>query len=403
MLTKASILTAAKIGAAGVSAIWLFVAARELDVAAFGDLVLLLAMGAIAVQAADLGLTATVSADVARRPTAARQIAGAAARRRARSGVAAAAVVALAYLTAASRPSVLVALVFGASVAATSVHGVLATAWRAFGPIGVEVGTEVGSRALVLGVGVAVLAAGGGLLGAVAVYAAADVATLLLFAWRTSALPDDGSPPAPPDGSRSGLWWLAVAVPLANVYWRLDVWLLGVLGSASDLAHYGAAYKLLDASLLPALALASLVAPRVAATAPDLVVPLIRRAALLAVVSVLPIVVVGLVAPDRVLGALYGTSYRSGGELLTVLAMAAVPSAAVLVLTATVMVVDRRRYARAVFIALGLNVGVNLVAIPQWGARGAAWTTLASQLVLITLLWRSIASSPDRSRWGTVR
>ena len=258
---NATKLTAAKIVASAASAIWVFVAARQLPIDAFGDLALLLALGVIAVAVADLGLSIVVPELIGAQAAGPRHVALKAARLRAGSGAVASLVVGVAYLTVASDRSILIPLVFAGSIIVTAIHHAMAAALRAVGSVGTEAITDVGSRCLVLGAGWIVLNSGHGLLGVAAVYAIADVATVVVFTVVLRSRGDEGTlPPLP----IRAIWKLALIIPFATVYWRLDVWLLAAHRQQRRRREYGAAYKLLDAGLLPPLALASLVAVRAA-------------------------------------------------------------------------------------------------------------------------------------------
>jgi hypothetical protein len=60
------------------------------------------------------------------------------------------------------------------------------------------------------------------------------------------------------------------------------------------------------------------------------------------------------------------------------------------VLTSVLATRDPRGYSAAVAGALMLNAAANAVVLPHHGAIGAAWVTLASQVVFAAAMWRRL-------------
>ncbi len=237
------------------------VVAHLLPVAAFGDLALILALGAIFGIATDMGLTIVLAQTVAAEPSCGARALRLVVGRRLVAGVVASAVVALAYVTVASDRSLWVPLVFSVSILATTVYTSANAALRAAGQVAPEAVNEVVSRIAVLALGGVWLARGGGLLAAVAAYALADTASAAILA-VTAHHRLSGAAPTPAARAHFAMRQvapLAVFTLLATVYYRLNVWLLALLKDSSTVAHYAAAYRLLDGLLIPAGALAAIV------------------------------------------------------------------------------------------------------------------------------------------------
>ena len=397
-------LASGRVLAALTSAVWLMVAARFLPVDAFGDLALLLAIGAIFGIATDLGLTIVLAQVVASDTTMGPGAVTLVVRRRLVAGVIACGGVALGYLVAATDSSPIIPLVFSASILATAVHTSLTAALRAAGRVGPEALNEVISRCGVLAVGSVWLSRGGGLLAAVIVYAVADV--LSAIALSAVARRRLSGPAGPLDVS--GHFGLRAVAPLAvftlltTVYYKVDVWILALLRDSATVAPYAAAYRILDGLLLPAGALAALVVPRMVQTHNDDRRRNAARLTLAAVAVVAPgAVVVALVARPLMV-TLFGQPYASGGPVLVVLMASAVPGAAALVLSQAAALMARRRLAIVTVVALTANVVLNVALIPAYGAIGAAWAAVFSQVLLAVLLVVSlrqpssaVASLPD--------
>ena len=321
--------------------------------------------------------------------------------------------VAAAYLVAASDRSPLVPLVFSASVLATTAYTSAYAALRATGQVGPEVVNEVVSRLAVLALGTAWLARGrGGLLAAVTVYAAADVVSALALGAqarrrlaRSEPAPDVRAPLA-----LRAVAPLAIYAVLGTIYYKVDVWLLGLLRGSSTVAPYAAAYRLVDGLLLPAGALAALVVPRLARAGADDRRREVHRLAAVAVGLVTPAALGAAVLARPLMGLVFGGRYRAGAGALAVLTASVAPGAAVLVLSQGAAVVARSRLALVTAVSLAANVALNCMLIPLAGALGAAWATLVSQCLLAALLlhalgWRRAATAPsgDRGRRHPVR
>lgn len=381
-------LAAGRVVAALLSWVWLAVAARELPVGSFGDLALLLAIGSMSCAIADLGLPLVLMQVVAERPASARAALALTIRRRLGAGVGAAAVVAVAYSVATGRLSIAVPCAYGISLLATTVYTSVNAAMRAVGQPRAEAANEVLSRMAVLAVGWWWLASGGGLLAAVVTYAGADVASAaLLVAIAHRRLPVSAGTMDPDELSVRRAAPLALGGVLGTVYNRIDVWLLALMSGSLSVAAYAAAGRVLEGLLLPAGSLSALVVPNVA-RAPGSREAVLKRLTVRAVLLVAPLALaVGLLA-GPILGLAFGSPYRGGGGVLAVLMGAAVPGAVVLVAAPVAALGDPRRFVAEVAAGLALNLAANAALLPRYGAVGAAWATVVSQVVLSVRLWR---------------
>jgi O-antigen/teichoic acid export membrane protein len=371
--------------AAAVSAAWMVIAARALSLSDFADLALLSAVAVISVQLSDLGLTVRLPTAVARDPRSARGLVRAAMLRRAPFAFAAGGATAVAYWVAAQNPQPILAAAFALSVIATCAHQLLAASLRALERFGPEALGEPGSRVVVLALGAIAARTSAPMAGIGIAYALADLATLGLLA---SALMRS-TPPQPPEpavelGCGGGL---AISVPLGTAYWRLDAWLLGMVSTDRQLARYAAPYRLLDAALLPAMALSSAMISRAAVVPRAELLSVTAAAIRRCVATVLPFAVAAPVLGRAALGLLFGDRYESAGPVLAVLSIAALPSAAALVLTSVLATRDPRGYSVAVGGAVAINTSANLLVLPRHGAMGAAAVTLGCQVLFAGGMW----------------
>lgn len=246
-----------------------------------------------------------------------------------------------------------------------------------------------GQLLLALCVGASVLA-GGSLRTVLLGYIAANVITLCL----TAALVHShfGAVQLTPPSAKT--WRLArVAAPfgaltvLGLLHSKADTLMLYALSSSTAVATYESAYKLLEVSrflIRPAVTVFFPICAALAAREMWVEFRSAYRRLLAAagtagaVVAALVISLAGVVIP-----LVWGSRYVEAVPVLRILYLA-VP---VLYLQTVVLFIAgslhlERAALKATLAALASNVAINLVAIPRWGALGAAVTTLVTELGL---------------------
>ena len=197
--------------------------------------------------------------------------------------------------------------------------------------------------------------------------------------------------------------WL-FALSLAGLaHFSADTVMLGYMQPYEQVARYQAAATLLEASQFAVRPLTLILLPVCAALASRQQWDDLRRLMhrMFAGMAVLGVVAWGLVAllSLPIIRIVYTAAYDDSAEVLRVLYLS-VPglyAAAVAMLVASSTMGEKRA---VLIMAAGvtLNVALNLVAIPRYGALGAAWVTVASQtfvgLWLIGDAYRSVARRP---------
>lgn len=196
---------------------------------------------------------------------------------------------------------------------------------------------------------------------------------------------------------RARIWALvAAAIPLGLVmvlnglYFKLDGFLLSVLGTQDDLAVYGVAYKAFESlvilpelvmvTLLPVLAKLSFDSPRFQ--------ELVQKAYTSMTILALPLIGFAVIGSEAMV-ALAGPKYAEGGLVLALIMIGVAFSCVQGVFGNTLVTQGRAgvllKVSGAVLVANGL---INLAAIPLFGARGAAATLLASEALSFVLTIR---------------
>lgn len=205
---------------------------------------------------------------------------------------------------------------------------------------------------------------------------------------------------------------LAVALPLGvggllvTVYYRIDSVLVFQLAGKTEAGIYGAAYRFLDTLTFFPAAVISALMPVFAATYvtdPARTRALVQRAADLMVTLGAPAVAVALVLSPQIIELLFSDVYARSAEVLPIL-MASFLAICLGTLGGYLAPVVGLRWGIAAIagVCVVVNVGLNLVLIPRYGAVGAAWVTSATEGLSATLLlafsFRAMRFGPSPSR-----
>jgi len=197
--------------------------------------------------------------------------------------------------------------------------------------------------------------------------------------------------------------WLFVLSIAGLVHFAADTVMLGYLRPYAEVARYQAAAKLLEASQFVVRPLTLILLPVCAALAArqqwgDLRRLMHKMFAGMAVLGLVAWAFVALLSLP-IIRIVYTATYDDSARLLGVLYLS-VPGLYIATV-AMLLASSTMREKRAVFImasGVALNVALNVVAIPRYGALGAAWVTVASQtfvaLWLIGDAYRGVARHP---------
>lgn len=173
---------------------------------------------------------------------------------------------------------------------------------------------------------------------------------------------------------------IGVGLLLSALYFRIDVFLIEHWTGVEAVAHYSAVFRLVDAMRLVPAAVLTVVLPRLfGARDPQFA----RHLALgLTTFAVLITAITFPLAPGIVAWA-YGPAYAAAVELFQILLLSFPLLTLNYSLTHQLIGWDgQRHYARCCALALAANLALNAWLIPALGARGAAWATLGTEVVL---------------------
>ena len=175
---------------------------------------------------------------------------------------------------------------------------------------------------------------------------------------------------------------IGAGVLLSAIYFRCDVYFVSYWHGLEAVGMYNAVFRLVEAlRLLPAAALAVAFPALVRAADAR---PLRRLALTLTAGGLLTMVATFLAAPALV-QVIYGATYLPAAPALRILALALPLFFLNYALTHQVIAWDgQRAYAMITAAALVANIAGNMLLIPSQGMVGAAWSTLFTELVVMS-------------------
>ncbi|MBN2799776.1 MAG: flippase [Deltaproteobacteria bacterium] len=212
----------------------------------------------------------------------------------------------------------------------------------------------------------------------------------LILAWRRSggALPRWS-------GIRASVALARASVPFgvnslfAAIYLQADVLVLAALRGEDEVGMYRAAAVLIIQLPVLSSMLSTAVFPRIAKVSSDPVRVGDELAFMMRVMLLvgLPVAVGGMIVAEPLLVALVGEAYRAAAPALLIMLPVVLLSNFKVGISSTLTAVDRQGWRTAgAATAAFFNLGANFLVIPRWGFIGAAWTTLLTEFVQISLL-----------------
>ena len=402
LVARAATLASGRLAAAGLSAIWLVIAARLLSLSDFGDLSVILATTTVIISVSELGLQTSLGIHTAEHGRIERRSLLNSLRRRMPAAAAGALANWALYVAATHDTRWPIPALAAVSILGTPIYATILTSYRSLGLVKADALNEVLSRILVLAMGTVLLALGFGIIAAIGSYAAADAVSALVVAVgvaRKHVISDAGIPPV--DLRFRATLPLALVVIVLTVYNRLDTYMVALFKGSQDAGLYSAAYRFLDALTIPAIAAGALVLNlTMTQTAGQRLATLRKLAALTAALGGVTAVAGVFLAP-RLVVLLYGKPFAPAGTCAILLLLSAPPSFAAATVLPIVVPFDRAKTLITTTIVLGLNTICNLILIPIAGLNGAAIANLVAQLVLCRGIYRlAVAQGRRQSTAG---
>jgi O-antigen/teichoic acid export membrane protein len=183
---------------------------------------------------------------------------------------------------------------------------------------------------------------------------------------------------------------VGIAATLTFAYGRVDQILVYELApDAAEVGVYAAMYKILDNAGFVPMAVMVTLFPIMAGLYPA-DPPRLRRMMQMAI-DYLGFVALGglaltIAAAEPIVKLLFGAEFASGSTVLTILIAAFFPICIGNVAGNMVVAMDlQRRYIWLAALGLVFNLALNVALIPSYGIEAAAWVTLATELIVVSL------------------
>jgi O-antigen/teichoic acid export membrane protein len=183
---------------------------------------------------------------------------------------------------------------------------------------------------------------------------------------------------------------IAVSLVFTLLYFRIDILLLSILKTPDDVGIYSAAYRVLEALIFFPAAFIGVVFPRIAKYAkesPQKLSQLLSLLTDLMTVAVLPAVVGGTLLASTIVSMIGGEDFLISAATLRVLFLAIGIIFYGTLLGNSVVALGLQKKAMWAYAAgFVFNIAANLAVIPRYSYIGAAWTTVATELLVTAYL-----------------
>jgi O-antigen/teichoic acid export membrane protein len=193
---------------------------------------------------------------------------------------------------------------------------------------------------------------------------------------------------------------LAITYLLTTVYFKVDVPILQHFRSYAEVGWYTLAYKPFEALMFIPLTLRSVIFPVLSiykTSAPERVLATAEKFFKALAIIGWPITV-GLFLLTPQVNDLFQL-YPQSEAALHILSLAVFFAFIENTFSATFNAIDRQKtYAYIALTGLGVNVVLNVIVIPSFGYIGASWSTVATEVAMVTMGWFVL-----RARLGTLR
>ncbi len=181
---------------------------------------------------------------------------------------------------------------------------------------------------------------------------------------------------------------------LVTLYVKLDQVLVFEFAGSRQAGLYGAAYRILDQIQFIPISVMTTLFPLIAAAYPqnrERVRALLQTVGEYLTMASLPALTFTLVTAHQIIRLLFGSAFDEAAPALPIL-MGAFVSISFGYLAGNMVVILelQNRFFRYAAVGLFINASLNVLLIPRYGFLAAAWITLATEVVVMSLTMRSV-------------
>jgi O-antigen/teichoic acid export membrane protein len=198
---------------------------------------------------------------------------------------------------------------------------------------------------------------------------------------------------------------LGGAMIVHNLYWRIDIVLLSVMATSTQVALYGISYKFVDALVVLPVFITVTLLPEFARTASDQrerFHSIVGKSVSIMQVGTLGMAVLFVAFAKEIVDVVGGSSFDGAATVLQILMIGVGLTYLGSTFAQALFAAEKQKQLlRIALILLPLNVGINAALIPLWGAKGAAAAFSATELIHFTallVLYHRVATIPRPER-----
>lgn len=200
---------------------------------------------------------------------------------------------------------------------------------------------------------------------------------------------------------------LGAAGILVTLYVRLDQILVLEFGGSRQAGLYAAAYRILDQIQFIPISVMTTLFPLIASAYPGhlaRVRRLLQSAGEYLAIASLPALAFTAVAAEPIMRLLFGRQFIDAAPALPILMGAFVSISFGYLAGSMVAILElQRRFFGYAAVGLAVNASLNVLLIPRYGFLAAAWVTLVTEVMVMSLTMRSVlrglAMKPSTSRF----
>ncbi|MDP3901394.1 MAG: flippase, partial [bacterium] len=202
-------------------------------------------------------------------------------------------------------------------------------------------------------------------------------------------------------------WPFGLMGLMGAIMLNTDIIMLGWLTSAANVGYYSAAQKPIQLLYILPTMLATSIFPimaRLSHSNPNSAKSILEKSVALAIIISLPLVIIGLVLAHQIITIMYGAEYIpaiSAFKILTATLLIVYPSS--LIGNAIFAYDQQKSFVIFVLVATLGNIIFNILLIPIWGIEGAAMSTVLTQLITNTLIWRKMKKVNQFKVWPQIK
>jgi len=186
-----------------------------------------------------------------------------------------------------------------------------------------------------------------------------------------------------------------------------DIIMLGWLTSASELGYYSASQKIIQLLYILPTLLAVSAFPSMARAArenPEHVKEFLEKAVSFIILLSIPITIIGIIFAKSIIVLLFGNEYVPSVTVFKLLMLTIIIVFPSSFIGNAIFAYDKQKnFIVFVVTATIANIGLNFLFIPLWGIEGAAFSTIVTQLIVNTLMWRKMKKINGFTVWSSLK